>query len=159
VHLFISKHNENSALIKCIYLRRMKYPLLLLSLSLTITIFGQDHPTSGLTNMAEAKNLTVNGLKEGKWIEYFGEENDLVVKTDKKHSTGYTLTIYKADKVCGAQQFYVDGKLTTEIIHTGKGQSIYKSYYPSGKLMSETTYNNGVLLATKNYDENGNEIK
>jgi len=136
----------------------MKYSLILLSLSLTIHVFGQQG--NSFTNKAEAENKTdANGLKEGKWIEYFGEENDLVVKTDKQHALGYTLTTYKAGNVCGAQQFYMDGKLMTEIIHKEKGQALYKSYYPNGKLMSETTYTNGVAGATKNYDENGNEIK
>lgn len=133
--------------------------ILTCTLFLSLTIAASAQQGNGFTHQTEAGNKTVKSLKEGKWIEYFGVQNDIIVKTDKQHSIGYTITTYKAGYISGAQKYYLDGNLMTEIIHDGKGRAIYTSYYQSGKPMSETLYNKGNAGTTKNYDENGNEIK
>ncbi|HTB30831.1 MAG TPA: hypothetical protein VK808_02330, partial [Bacteroidia bacterium] len=48
----------------------MKFLIGIIFLFIALGAFGQDYPDSGFTNKAEAKNLMVNGLKEGKWVEY-----------------------------------------------------------------------------------------
>jgi hypothetical protein len=45
---------------------------LILIVAVLFSIAGFAQQDSGFTNKAEAKNLIVNGLKEGKWIEYMG---------------------------------------------------------------------------------------
>lgn len=166
--------------------------ILLLSFSFTDTTFGLADSNltdsivhSGFANKADAKNKMVNGVKEGKWIEYFGISNGVAVGTDKKHATAYTLTIYKAGAACGSRQFYMSGKLMTETVHTyGKNDYVERFYYESGKVLLEIPYpkdqtnrtetmyyESGKIkrvtiyspksqeAITKNYDENGNEIK
>ena len=69
--------------------------ILIISLSISLIAFGQAD-SLGFTNKAEAKNLMVNGLKEGKWIEYiYGIKMNL---KDSSIITGYKSTIYKAGK-------------------------------------------------------------
>jgi len=162
----------------------MKFLIGLLLFSFTVSAFGQQEwADSSFTNKKEAKNKTVNGKKAGKWIEYFGEKNGVPIRTNKKHATAYTLTIYGAGKGYGSKQYYMDGKLMTETIHRGKDETFFRFYYESGKVLSEipfpnnsktttekdyyesgklkreVTFTNGVKGATKNYDENGNEVK
>jgi len=162
----------------------MKYLIGIVLFSFTLSAFGQQEwADTSFTNKKEAKNKTANGLKEGKWIEYFGEKNGVAIQTNKKHATAYTLTIYKAGKVHATRQFYMDGKLMTERIHHGKDLTFFRFYYESGKVLSEVTfpsdsksrterdyyesgklkkeviYTQGSPTLTKNYDENGNEIK
>lgn len=56
--------------------------------------------------------------------------------------------------------YFEDGKLNWETPYTaGIKNGIGKEYYDSGKVKSETVYTNDVAGATKNYDENGKEIK
>ncbi len=104
------------------------FGILILSFSFTLTTFGQ--ADSSFTNKEEAKNLKVNGLKEGKWVEYFdyGDKTE----TKSKHAPLYRLTIYKA----------------------GKPYGMAREYRKSGKLLSETIYN-GDKRTRKLYDESG----
>ena len=89
-----------------------------------IKIYGQNN---GFTNRKEAKNLTKNGLKEGKWVEDIGEIID--------DSTSYTLVIYKA----------------------GKREGLARSYYENGILLSESPYVNDEINGVKRwYHSNGN---
>ena len=62
----------------------MKYFLaLILSLSFSLAVFAQ--ADSGFTNKAEATNQMVNGLKEGKWLQYFKTKDGLEVETKNKN--------------------------------------------------------------------------
>jgi len=36
----------------------------------------------GFTNKAEAKNEKINGLKEGKWIEYLDKQDSIISDTN-----------------------------------------------------------------------------
>lgn len=136
----------------------MKYFLILIVfLSFSITAFTQSD-SLGFTNKAEAENKTMNGLKEGKWVEYFDEYADIINDTNAPY---YKLTIYKAGKLCGKyREYYKSGKLMGEGFYIKDvPNGTFKEYNENGKLMSETTYINGVGGKTKRYDENGNEIK
>jgi antitoxin component YwqK of YwqJK toxin-antitoxin module len=211
----------------------MKFLIGIVFLFIAFGVFGQEYPDSGFTNKAEAKNLMVNGLKEGKWCEYV-YDNNLLPTTDSTVARYYYLTVYKAGKYCGIRRvyykngvlrdlfpyntdgvingiekvyrengtiwaenpwingkhtgtykqyfsdgklmqeyysdngkqtgpekwYYEDGTLESETYYTeGVKNGIKKEYYEDGKLKSATTFTNGEKETTKNYDENGNEIK
>lgn len=106
--------------------------IFILSLTFTLTAFGQQD--SGFTNKSEAKNLIVNGVKDGKWIEYYKVKNRIVHTTKSKRAPYYRLIMYKAGKVEG----------------------VARDYYKNGKLWCETPYVNGNISGVrKMYDENG----
>jgi antitoxin component YwqK of YwqJK toxin-antitoxin module len=163
----------------------MKPLILILSIFFTLTAFGQqpEYPDSGFTHKAEAKNLMVNGLKEGKWIEYL-DNNKHIIKTGEAHY--YRLIVYKAGKPRGIvreyagsidgkgclvlevpysndtingvrKSYYNDGIVESEAIYlNGKINGMESRYYTSGKILSETPYANGKLNGTaKNYHDNG----
>lgn len=116
------------------------------------TAIGQQD--SGFTDKAEAKNLLVNGLKEGKWVEY---ENERGI-TNETSAIFYMLTIYKTGKPFGiVREYFISGTLEHETPYkNGKINGIQKWYYQSGKLKEEDTFikgkENGVL---KTYYESG----
>jgi antitoxin component YwqK of YwqJK toxin-antitoxin module len=123
----------------------MKHFLILILSLLTVTAFAQEYPDSGFTNIAEAKNLTVNGLKEGKWIEYKISYDDGVTDTPS-----YRLEIFIKDTPVGmVRDYYLDNKLkgTVFCIH-GKENGVAKTYYLNGKLESITPYIHGKINGT-----------
>ena len=164
--------------VKYPYLRRMKFIIGILFLSFTINAFGQQD--SGFTNKAEAKNQMVNGLKEGKWNERVGEDNEPSNDTGSHY---YRLVIYKAGIPDGlSRQYFFDGILLREVPYkNGVMNGLLKEYYPSGKLriecpftnakingvfkryspdgnyIEETTYTNGAKGTTKHFDIQGNQ--
>lgn len=105
----------------------------ILSLFLTLSAWAQEYADSGFTNKAEAKNLTVNGKKEGKWVT-----------SDRSNTNIYQLTIYKVGKPYGmARGYFNDGILESELPYkNGKLNGNVKFYYPSGKLKEECPYTN-----------------
>lgn len=91
--------------------------IVIVSLSFALIAFGQQaYPDSGFASKVEAKNLTVNGLKEGKWIEYYNLETKtqssnpymltVHIPTTDTNSTYYDLGIYKAGKLNGIVRYY-----------------------------------------------------
>ena len=135
---------------------------------------GQTLPDSGFTNEAEAKNLWLNGKKEGKWCEYqkcdtvFVHVYWLKVYKDgipygiarKYHPEGYLLEItpYVNGKINGVvKSYYKGGKLQQECPYNNDlPNGIMKMYYESGKLESETPLNDsGINGIYKEYYENG----
>jgi antitoxin component YwqK of YwqJK toxin-antitoxin module len=119
----------------------MKPFLILLSFIFSISAFAQSE--IGFANKAEAKNeLNKDSLKEGKWIEYLGDDNDVVPDTSAPF---YRLTIYKADEPYGVVKvFFKSGKLNFYIPYLyGKINGVQKSYYESGKLWTESPYSKG----------------
>jgi antitoxin component YwqK of YwqJK toxin-antitoxin module len=128
--------------------------ILILSLSFTLTAFGQQD--SGFTNKAEAKNLMVNGLKEGKWVEYENIYGNF--STDTSYAECYRLTIYHMGKPLGiARQYYMNNKIWCETpYNNGRRNGIEKWYYSDGKALGETTYNKGEKIGIEHwYYENG----
>ncbi len=71
---------------------------------------------SGFTNKAEAKNVTINGLKDGKWMEYYNletktsnsnpYETTINVPTADTNAMYYDLGVYKAGKLNGVVRYY-----------------------------------------------------
>lgn len=135
--------------------------ILATALLIKLNSFGQadsayslDPIEKGFTDKAEAKNLTINGKKEGKWIEYFGAEKNMCIRTNKRHACAYTLAIYKADFPVWTRQYYMDGHLMTESYHIpGHGDCILRFYYESGMLLRELPTN--AKDTAKWYYENG----
>ena len=118
-------------------------------------VFAQQD-SNGFTNKAEATNLTVNGLKEGKWVEWYDKKNGIV--TDTLTADFYNLTIYKADKPFGMVRRYNKlGRIMEEDPWGDAGlNGIKKEYFASGKLHSETPYSKGKINGTKKiYYESG----
>jgi len=120
-----------------------------------LTAFGQEYPDYGFTNKAEAKNQMVNGLKEGKWIEYmYGKEilNDTTWPI-------YRLVTYKAGKPHGIVREYSKfaGEFTSETPYiNGLANGVRKEYYHHHKLFSETPYTDGEKNGIKKeYYDNG----
>jgi antitoxin component YwqK of YwqJK toxin-antitoxin module len=123
---------------------------------------------SGFTNKAEAKNLMVNGLKEGKWVQYYKVKDRSVSETKSKDAPFYRFTIYSAGKAIGTvREYFKDGKLwcetpyvngningikkmydengtlvlTDTVLH-GKENGMIKVFYPSGKIKMEFPFVN-----------------
>jgi len=115
--------------------------IILISLLTSLTAFGQqpEYPDSGFTDRSEAKNITVNGKKEGKWVEYHASINDKdVITKDEKRAGSYNLTIYKAGIPYGIVRIYWINK---NVIWCQTKKNDYKNGY----LYSKTPYVNGVI--------------
>lgn len=146
------------------------FMVIIVSSFFTISTWAQDYPDSaspddsagrGFTNKAEAKNLLVNGLKEGKWVEYLhdtGGEFILVDSTNATRMDDYRLIFYKRNIPYGiVRQFY-----PTKMLHVitpyvdGKKNGIEKGYYKSGALFIEVPFINGVENGVeKTFTEDG----
>lgn len=116
---------------------------LILSLSISVTAFGQ--ADSGFTNKAEAKNLMVDGVKEGKWVEYFKITDKMEDQTNNSDAPVFRLTIYKAGKPVGmVREYYKNGKLKSEIPYkNGDINGVEKEYDENGELVAIDTLVNG----------------
>jgi antitoxin component YwqK of YwqJK toxin-antitoxin module len=112
---------------------------------------------SSFIHKSEARNITVNGLKEGKWLEYLDENEKVITDTTTITDTSnvavyYRLTVYRSGIPNGIVKYYYkfsDGPnpiLYREIPYTnGKINGVYKNYFSSGALRSEYPYHNGVI--------------
>ncbi len=134
---------------------------------------------SCFTNKEDARNSYMNGLKDGKWIEYADVNFNKVTDTNAPY---YILTVYSAGKPCNISRryfkdgklrdvfrfknglpngiktsFYESGKIKDEIPFTdGKINGVARTYYENGHLKGETVYLFGVENGTaRNYYENG----
>lgn len=99
---------------------------------------------SGFTDKSEAKNLMVNGVKEGKWVEYVNIHKSGKNEKYRIDTGGYKLILYKIDKPFGIVRMYQKkGKLISETPYSGgKANGIEKEYDEDGKLWHEINYNN-----------------
>lgn len=113
---------------------------------------------NGYAHSEGTTNQYVNGLLEGKWIEYLDNSYTCVSPGAARH---YRIVDYKAGKPTGiTKYYYLDGQLQLEgealsfspLIFNGP---VKKYYENSGKLESESTFANGKQLTEKEYHENG----
>lgn len=143
-------------------MKRLVYMVFVLLL-LSCNAFAQqpEYPDSGFTNKAEAKNLIMNGKKEGKWCEYSNGGLDITSDTNAVY---YILTIYKAGVPTGIVRKYYGhhGVLCSESPYkNGKlngVQKIYRSYKGSlmVTLIEEKPYVDGEVNGiVKEYNING----
>jgi antitoxin component YwqK of YwqJK toxin-antitoxin module len=125
----------------------MKYFLAILSFAF-IVLLGScnlNEPVyylDGFTNRKEAKNLMVDGEKEGKWVQY-----GYLFWILKFDTLSYTLTIYKHDVPYGTvKKYYMNGHLEGQTFYKdGKVEGVARGYYKSGQLRAETHFTNGLL--------------
>jgi antitoxin component YwqK of YwqJK toxin-antitoxin module len=142
-------------------MKPISYILFTLSFSLlTLAAIAQqpEYPDSGFTNKAEAKNLTINGLREGKWCEYRDRRGGEDIITMDTNASDYILTVYKTNSPNGiARRYKKNGKLVSEVpFKNGMENGIVKWYYPSGALDQVTTFKDNMANGVaKNYDESG----
>jgi len=109
---------------------------LVLSLLFAFNAIGQSD-NNGFTNKAEAKNLMLKGVREGKWIIY-KDSNEK--KTADTNAPYYALMVFNAGIAVGVvRQYYRSGKLLSE----GTENGIERWYYEDGKLQAEVPYING----------------
>lgn len=140
----------------------MKTALITLIIScFAFNSLGQTAPDSvGFTRKAEAKNKLVDGVKEGKWVEYI--ENDSTVTTDTS-APFYRLTIYVSGSPYGiVRGYFKDGALRVETPYKDGVKSGWEIvYYKSGTIWKKTPYKYGELdedQIVKEYYEDG-EVK
>jgi antitoxin component YwqK of YwqJK toxin-antitoxin module len=117
----------------------MKHSSILL---LIILVACNNNTDQSFTDKSEAKNQTINGLKEGKWLEYKDKHGKVLTDTD--NADYYVLTIYKADKPYGiAHKYYKSGKLQEETPYVdGKINGVDSMYNETGVLSAISTWRN-----------------
>lgn len=128
----------------------------------TIISFAQTASTlqNGFTNKDEAKNQLVNGLKNGKWIEYRDANFNYISSIE--NAAYYNLNIYKAGlKINKSWGYYISGELFSESTFiNGKINGVSKNYYKNGVLKVETSFVNGMANGTNTeYYESGKLLR
>jgi antitoxin component YwqK of YwqJK toxin-antitoxin module len=111
---------------------------------------------TGFVNKSEARNITIGGAKDGKWVEYLDSSFYASKDTNAPY---YILTIYKLGKPFGVvRTYYKNRKLYCTTPYTdGVPNGVAKMFYKSGKLQSEIPYTDGKLNGMlKKYYESGN---
>lgn len=117
---------------------------LILFFCTSLLAIGQEYPDSGFTDKAEAKNLMVNGKKEGKWCEFHASINDKdVITKDEKRANAYYLTVYKAGIPYGVMRIYW---VNNNLIWLMKEKSKYKNGWLYRKIPYSNGQINGVLV-------------
>src|ERR1700722_20404630 len=119
--------------------------LILLSLCFTLGSFAQEsYLDSNFKDTTGAKNLKINGLREGKWAEFDNIYNPAFVDT----AIYCHITTYKNGKPIDVVRNYRyrTGKLLRESPYAnGEKNGIEKEYFESGELLMETPYTNGLI--------------
>jgi antitoxin component YwqK of YwqJK toxin-antitoxin module len=135
----------------------MKPLILICVLFFSLSSFGQqpEYPDSGFTNKAEAKNLMVNGKKEGKWVEYVDTTNPGVYV-----STAYHLFVYKDGKPFGIEHTYDrKGNLESVIPYVnGLKNGVEKVYIGIG-LTEYPFVNDTINGVVKRYNQHGQIVR
>jgi antitoxin component YwqK of YwqJK toxin-antitoxin module len=132
--------------------KAMRSSFIILFSFISLIAFGQRD--SGFTDKKEAKNLMVNGLKEGKWVEWL-TGGDMGTPPD---TGGYSLTVYKKNVPYGmVRTYFKDGNLSAETYFiNGTIKGAQKTYFENGKLSGEWPFTDGKLNGTeKRYYQSG----
>ncbi len=134
----------------------------LLTFQLTFAQAQEVLSDSGFTDIAEAKNVTVNGVKQGKWVE-FVDNFDRPVSSEKDAVYNH-LIIYKDGLPVGLLRKYDRG--TKQLFCTipysnGKRNGIMKKYYYYNRgVKSEIPFiNDTVFGIVKDYYETTGRMK
>jgi len=104
-----------------------------LILSLTLSFASAAFAQADTSNA----NQTVNGLPEGKWIQYFEYRKGVEVGSEDKSSPFYRVTMYKEGKRTGTvKEYYRTGELWYEAFYnTDWTKIIEKDYYADNKII------------------------
>ena len=117
--------------------------LILFLFSSLVGFAQQDYPDSGFTNKADAKNLMVNGKKDGKWVEY-----GFLFWIIRADTLDYTLIEYRHGLPVGImREYFMNGNLKGEVHYDmdGKRNGMANGYYKNGILRAEFPFTNGQL--------------
>lgn len=100
----------------------------------------------GFTNRNEAKNLMSDGVKNGKWIEFY-DDNGLIEDTSSGYSYYCLMCFYKGTPIGIRRTFYKDGKLRSqgEIVSVNPDlfNGEYVRYYSNGNVEEYSEWNKG----------------
>jgi antitoxin component YwqK of YwqJK toxin-antitoxin module len=127
--------------------------IVLFFVAFTCFIFVSCEP--GFEDKYEAKNQLVNGVKEGKWVEYFDSLEKPAKDTNAPY---YKLIQYKAGMPVGIVRLYDKGGiLNSETPYKdGKANGIEIQYDEAGNIFGKTPYVNGLRNGMREeYWENG----
>jgi antitoxin component YwqK of YwqJK toxin-antitoxin module len=102
-----------------------------------------------------AKNKTVNGKKEGQWIEYFDVSANPT--SDSATADYYRLAFYRKGILNGTVRYYdKGGKMYKETPYTnGKENGSEKEYRGNGTVSREINFRLGEVLTIKTYYKSG----
>jgi len=117
-------------------------------------------PDSTFSDRKEAKNLMVNGVKQGKWIEYYDNANHPL--TSAKDAIYILLIVYKDGLPYGIVRKYDGSQLFATIPYkNGKRNGIMKKYYFYNKgVKSEIPYiNDSICGIVRDYYETPYNLK
>jgi antitoxin component YwqK of YwqJK toxin-antitoxin module len=139
----------------------MRFSLLIhILLFITASAFGQETLSdSGFTNKAEAQNKTVDGVKQGKWIE-FVDNGDRPVASQKE-AVYSLLIVYKDGLPFGTVRKYDGGYLFWSIPYiNGRRNGVMRKWYFNKKVKSEIPFVNDTISGiVKDYYEAPNYLK
>jgi len=110
---------------------------------------------NGFYHKSEARNQLVDGLKEGKWVEYLDVGSVVTKDTTVPY---YRLTVYKAGKPFGmVREYHRNGNLASETPYIdGKINGVEKWYYDNGALWLEIPFANNIINGVqKDYFQDG----
>ncbi len=116
---------------------------------------------NGFFDPKEATNSYENGFKQGKWIEYLGDDYGGRKVCQKDTATYYRLEVFNAGKLTGiVRVFYMTGQLEFEgRIISFLPEEIYqdtcKWFYPDGALWEKINYKNGEICGGTAYYNSG----
>jgi antitoxin component YwqK of YwqJK toxin-antitoxin module len=122
--------------------------IVILFFSFTLNAFGQID--SGITNKAEAKNLKVNGKKEGKWMEYIDDAEKIAKDSNKARY--YHLAVYKSGKLNGfVRDYEKNGQLHSIGLYINDKENGYFTFYDSGRVVLSIPYVNGKVTGVAKF--------
>src|ERR1700722_13277058 len=133
--------------------------ILILPLFFSLTAFGQadtNLPAKPLefTKRSQAANKMLNGLKQGRWVEYYMLKREGEVETKDTGAAFYKLTTYESGRpVDTLREYYKGGKLYLTIPYTlGKRNGTEVCYDEKGNVKYEVVYKFGEAVKTRRYD-------
>lgn len=118
-------------------------------------VFSVNAQREGFTNKAEARNVTIKGVKQGKWVEYLDVGSIITTDTSAPY---YRLVIYMDGKPYGiVREYHKGGILASETPYVdAKKNGVEKWYYKSGVIEFEIPFRNNVINGIeKQYYEDG----
>ncbi|HXB13424.1 MAG TPA: toxin-antitoxin system YwqK family antitoxin [Bacteroidia bacterium] len=118
---------------------------------------GKEKPLD-FTRKKDAKNISVIGQKQGRWLDYLDASHAVTADTN---APVYCLTIYICGYEYGIKRYYSHKGIlmSADPYLQGKLNGIGKEYYEDGKVKAENTYYDGDFIKSKKYDRNGKEVK
>jgi len=114
--------------------------------------FGQN----GFTEKSEAKNESINGVRQGKWLLYLDSLAQEITDAAHIKAKYYSLVVYKDGNYNETARVYtLEGKFVYDVVYVN-GKGLSKIFHPSGNLQIITPYTNGLANGIfRMFDDNG----